>query len=80
LWFAYLSRSKRVKATYSEWDGPGNEYNASEYKGSEYIGLNLSRPAPRDPARDAPPQQPKTDASVEPVNQASEPTSEQKFD
>ncbi|HKF55307.1 MAG TPA: DUF2569 family protein, partial [Blastocatellia bacterium] len=71
LWFAYLSRSKRVKATYFESEGYGSEYN-----GSEYIGLNLSRPAPRDPARDAPPQQPKT-GPVEPVNQA-DPISEEK--
>jgi hypothetical protein len=69
LWLSYLKKSKRVKATYFERGGDG----------SEYIGLNLRTPrAPFDPARDAP-KQPKMDA-VEPVNQHSEPLSEEKRD
>jgi len=71
LWFAYLSRSKRVKATYFESEGYGSEYN-----GSEYIGLNLSARAPADRARYTP-QQSEPDA-VEPIGPAAPPIGEEK--
>ena len=74
IWYSYLSKSKRVRATYS--DAEGGEY--SDADGSEYIGLNLSARGPSDRARHTP-QQSKPD-TVEPVSQGAAPISEEKPD
>jgi len=65
LWFAYLTKSKRVKATYFDADS------------SEYVGLNLGSPAPLDPTRDTP-QPSKTDIENS-ISQATAPLSDEKL-
>jgi hypothetical protein len=66
LWYSYLSKSKRVKATYFDGDA------------SDFIGLNLNAPAPLDPGQHTPGHsRPDT---VEPVSQAGAPIRAEKPD
>jgi hypothetical protein len=73
LWFSYLSKSKRVRATYSFAEG--GEYADADT--SEYIGLNLSARGSADRAQSTP-QQSKPGDSVEPVSPAAALNGEEK--